>query len=78
MSLQDGNEVLVWGTESRWAEDYRGGPDNRMTNLERVIPPQTGRKSLFQIWSPEDIEICIHLAGPSRIYMSTTSRSERK
>ena len=61
MRLEDGSEVVIWGTAPRWSQQYRGGPENWSANLDRVIPPQLGRDSLFQIWSPEDIEIFIHL-----------------
>ena len=61
MLLEDGNEVLIWGTAPRWVDDYRGGPGNWTANLNPVALPDAGDRNIFHVWSPEDPAVFIRL-----------------
>ena len=52
MRLDDGQEVLIWGTEPRWGDDYLGGPSHWSGNLDRVEAPATGRAESFPDLEP--------------------------
>ena len=61
MLLEDGEEVLIWGTAPRWVDDYRGGPGNWTANLEPVSAPDAGNRNIFHVWSPENPAVFIRL-----------------
>jgi hypothetical protein len=61
MMLEDGNEVLIWGTAPRWVDDYRGGPGNWTANLNPIAAPDAGDRNIFHVWSPENPAVFIRL-----------------
>jgi hypothetical protein len=61
MLLENGEEVLIWGTAPRWVEDYLGGPGNWTANLEPISEPNAGNRNIFHVWSPENPAVFIRL-----------------